>query len=294
MKRLALLAFLMLGSACAFAQVQAQPNYQGLWWNSPASSESGWGLNIAHQGDILFATWFTYDSQGKGMWLVVPRAELQRAEGDGGRGGYGMNGAGTFDYVGSIYRTTGPAFDAAKFDPAAVTVTPVGEALFSFTSPEAGMFSYIVNGVSGVKTIVRQVFGAASACTFGGAPASFTDLWWRGGGSESGWGINIAQQGGILFATWFTYAADGKGLWLVASDVRESSPGTWTGALYSTTGPAFGTAWDVAKVKVTTVGTLALTFSDIGNGTLTATVNGITVSRPITRQVFSSPASACR
>jgi hypothetical protein len=76
--------------------------------------------------------------------------------------------------------------------------------------------------------------------------------------------------------------------------VRESSPGTWTGELYSTTGPAFGTAWDVAKVKVTTVGTLALTFSDIGNGTLTATVNGITVSRPITRQVFSSPASACR
>ncbi len=32
------------------------PNYQGLWWN-PA--ESGWGLHLTQQGDILFAWWFT-------------------------------------------------------------------------------------------------------------------------------------------------------------------------------------------------------------------------------------------
>src|SRR5262249_40359129 len=35
-------------------------NYQGLWWSSPANSESGWGVNLAHQGDIIFASWFTY------------------------------------------------------------------------------------------------------------------------------------------------------------------------------------------------------------------------------------------
>jgi hypothetical protein len=34
-------------------------NYQGLWWKSPAGSESGWGINFAHQGDVIFATWFT-------------------------------------------------------------------------------------------------------------------------------------------------------------------------------------------------------------------------------------------
>ncbi|MGC1818702.1 MAG: S8 family peptidase, partial [Casimicrobiaceae bacterium] len=39
----------------------AAPNYQGLWWASPAGSESGWGINFAHQGDVIFATWFTYD-----------------------------------------------------------------------------------------------------------------------------------------------------------------------------------------------------------------------------------------
>ena len=35
------------------------PNYEGLWWRSPAGSESGWGINFAHQGDVIFATWFT-------------------------------------------------------------------------------------------------------------------------------------------------------------------------------------------------------------------------------------------
>ncbi|HEX4782635.1 MAG TPA: hypothetical protein VH301_17895, partial [Usitatibacter sp.] len=35
-------------------------NVQGLWWRSPAGSESGWGVNITHQSNTLFATWFTY------------------------------------------------------------------------------------------------------------------------------------------------------------------------------------------------------------------------------------------
>ncbi|HEX8738685.1 MAG TPA: S8 family peptidase, partial [Casimicrobiaceae bacterium] len=48
-----------------------QTNYQGLWWASPAGSESGWGLNVAHQGNIIFATWFTYDTSGKALWLSM-------------------------------------------------------------------------------------------------------------------------------------------------------------------------------------------------------------------------------
>ena len=45
--------------------------YQGLWWKSPAGSEVGWGMNIAHQADIIFATWFTYDASGKAWWLSM-------------------------------------------------------------------------------------------------------------------------------------------------------------------------------------------------------------------------------
>ena len=46
-------------------------NYQGLWWSAPAGSESGWGLALAHQGDLIFVSWFTYDLTGKAWWLVM-------------------------------------------------------------------------------------------------------------------------------------------------------------------------------------------------------------------------------
>jgi hypothetical protein len=46
-------------------------NYQGLWWNAPAGSESGWGINLTHQGDTIFVTWFRYDTAGNAWWLVM-------------------------------------------------------------------------------------------------------------------------------------------------------------------------------------------------------------------------------
>jgi type IV pilus assembly protein PilB len=33
--------------------VAAGPNYQGLWWRSPAGAEAGWGIQVAHQGETL-------------------------------------------------------------------------------------------------------------------------------------------------------------------------------------------------------------------------------------------------
>ena len=44
-------------------------NYQDLWYAAPAESESGWGMNFTHQGDTIFATWFTYDVDGSPLWL---------------------------------------------------------------------------------------------------------------------------------------------------------------------------------------------------------------------------------
>src|SRR4029077_13993209 len=45
-------------------------NYQDLWWAAPGGSESGWGINFTHQGDTIFATWFTY-AAGKPLWLIA-------------------------------------------------------------------------------------------------------------------------------------------------------------------------------------------------------------------------------
>src|SRR5436190_12858246 len=84
----------------------AQINYQGLWWNAPAGSESGWGINIAHQGDVIFATWFTYDGTGKAWWLSMTAQKTAPGV-----------------YTGDLYQTRGPAFSAVPFTPTDVTAS---------------------------------------------------------------------------------------------------------------------------------------------------------------------------
>ncbi|HEX4944434.1 MAG TPA: hypothetical protein VFV55_08770 [Usitatibacteraceae bacterium] len=297
------LAFLFAPTP-AGAQYPAM-SYQGLWWRSPAGSESGWGVNIVHQGDILFATWFTYDTDGTGLWLVMSEGrrdisiEMDPYYGGYGMGGYGMMDPNTKSYTGNLYRTTGPAFDSAHFDPAMVTVTPVGTANFAFTSADRGTFTYTVNGAMQSKPIVRQVYALPMPnCMVGGsrgASPNYQDLWWGApAGSESGWGINVVHQADTLFVTWFTYDASGRGMWLVMSDGRKTGAATYSGALYHTTGPAFSAAtWDGSKVALDQVGTATLSFADPDNGTFTYTVNGVTQVKAIVRQVFSTPVTNC-
>jgi hypothetical protein len=256
-------------------------NVQGLWWGS--ASESGWGINLTQQGDIVFATWFTYDAAGNGQWLVM------------------SSGARTGDnsFAGTLYRTTGPAFSDAAFDPSRVVVTAVGSATLVFSDANNGVFTANVDGATVTKAITRQIYGSqVPTCTAGGsagATPNYQDLWWRPNAAESGWGINITHQGDVLFVTWFTYDASGRGLWLVASNVAKTSNGNYTGTLYRTTGPAFDTAkWNAASVSTVAVGTVNLAFSDANNGVFSYTVNGVSQSKPITREVYSSPATVCR
>ena len=55
------------------AELALATNYQDMWWAAPAGSESGWGINFAHQGDTIFGTWFTFAATGKPLWLAVGR-----------------------------------------------------------------------------------------------------------------------------------------------------------------------------------------------------------------------------
>jgi hypothetical protein len=259
-------------------------NFQALWWAAPAGIESGWGVNITHQGDTLFATWFTYDLDGSAMWLVA--SDTRRTSGN--------------TFAGPLYRTTGPVFSSAVFDPAKVALTQVGNVTFAFNDTGAGTFSYSVNGISQSKAITRQVYDAeVSSCTAGGTvdgTPNYQDLWWRApAGSESGWGVNITHQGDILFATWFTYDASGKGMWIVMSDGQLTSPGTYSGALYRTTGAPFNSSpWDPARTVLTQVGAGSFAFSGLNAGTFSYTLNGISQAKAITRQVYAAPTTACR
>jgi predicted dienelactone hydrolase len=258
-------------------------NHGGLWWNAPAGSESGWGVNIAHQGDVIVATWETYDPGGKAWWVTMAATK------DAGN-----------TYSGTIYETRGPAFNAA-FDPARVTRTAIGSGTLAFDDAGNGTFAYTINGIAQAKAITLVTFAApVPVCTFGSVsdPALATNyqgLWWNApAGSESGWSLSLAHQGNTIVAGWFTYDTDGTPFWLSAALVNTTGA-TYAGTLFQTSGPAWSaTPFDPRTVTRVPVGTAGLTFANGNAGTFSSTVNGVTQAKPITRFIFQSPGTVCQ
>jgi len=95
----------------------------------------------------------------------------------------------------------------------------------------------------------------------------------------------MAQQTGNIFLAWYVYQSNGQPTWYVASNCSINAD-TCSGNLYATTGPAFGPTFDPTQVHVTTVGTIFVNFTDPNNATLTYTVNGVSGTKNITRELF--------
>ena len=267
-------------------------NYQGLWYN-PA--EAGWGINFAHDGDTIFASWFTYDLAGKGTWLVMSATKT-----------------GTNTYTGSLIQGTGPAFNAVPFpplgSPGGATVSGLsGTGTLTFTDPNNAMFTYTVNGITQTKAITRQVLAAAPlpVCTFGGQPnlalaSNYTALWWAApAGSEAGWGINLTHQGDLIFATWFTFATDHTPMWLVGT-ASKTAPGVYTVAqLARLNGPPFSAVpfppiGSPGGPTFSVVGSATFTFIDGNTATFSYTVDGIAQTKTITREILQNPGTVCQ
>src|SRR5437763_17117827 len=121
------------GAAVLAAKAVGAPNYTGLFWNAPANSESGWGINFAHQGDQIFATWFTYDIAGKAWWLSMLATRTAPTSNV---------------YTGLIYTTSGPPFNNFV---GADTASAVGSGTLTFSNVDNGSFGYTVNAVSRTK-----------------------------------------------------------------------------------------------------------------------------------------------
>ena len=186
------------------------------------------------------------------------------------------------------------------FDPAQVIGTSVGTGTLTFTDLNTGTFAYTVNGIAQTKSITRQVFGQLPTCTFGiltdlTLAYNYQDLWWAApAGVESGWGVNLTHQGDTIFATWFTYDLDRTPLWLFVT-APKTDPGVYSGTLYRTTGPPFNSVpFDPTKVAGTSVGNATFTFTDGNTGTFDYTVNGVTQTKAITREVFVAPGTVCQ
>ena len=133
--------------AAALAARAATPSMDDLTdlWFKP--NESGWGVNLIQQGNIVFATLFVYDITGKAHWFVASSMVAAPVPSDR-----------PVLFTGDLFETTGPAFSAPAFNPASVTVRRVGTATFEFTPPNSGHLTYTVDGVSVAKDVERQAW----------------------------------------------------------------------------------------------------------------------------------------
>jgi hypothetical protein len=135
---------------------------------------------------------------------------------------------------------------------------------------------------------------AAAACFAGAAHATpfstdVTDLWYNP--DESGWGLSLYQQQGTVFAVLFVYGTDNQPTWYVASSLLPGEVNgnlAFSGALYRTNGPYFGGAFNPAGVGVRQVGTATFTLTSLTNGNFSYAVDGVNVTKGITRQTWAT------
>ena len=147
-------------------------NYQDLWWNP---SESGWGINISHQGDVMFASWFIYGANGQPTWIFLSRADRSGALGN--------------TFTGDIFQTTGTPFAVVPFVPLQSTnITKVGTATMIFSDARTGSLTYSINGAQVVKQITRQTI----------SPFNLTGNYFGGLKREGSGCVNAALNGSVL------------------------------------------------------------------------------------------------
>jgi hypothetical protein len=144
-------------AACAALRAAAATPFgvdlTDLWWDP---KESGWGLNVVQQSNVLFATLFVYDATGRARWFVAPNLAGTKIR-DGQRD----------FFTGRLYETSGPVFSASTFDPARVVRREVGPVTLEYPVPGefAGegvkaLFGYAVDGVQVSKRLERQTWAA--------------------------------------------------------------------------------------------------------------------------------------
>jgi hypothetical protein len=140
-----LLAFAFFAFSFALPLSARAADYTDIWW-ATGGVESGWGVNLVQNEDVVYATFYVYDTAKKATWYSSPMFVTPSGS-----------------YSGTLYQTTGSFFGGA-WNPNDVFPTPVGTATFTPNTATNGSLTYSVNNVPGmpnvvvVKNIQRSMF----------------------------------------------------------------------------------------------------------------------------------------
>ena len=131
-------------------------NYTDHWWGG--TNASGWGLQISHQGNQVFAGWYSYNAQGTATWLTAIGTQ---------------DVANDRHFTGSLYVVNpGIPFSTINGPVPQSSVIPAGTFELNFSDGERGTFTWSIP-VPGQGLLVRPLGierfavagGALNVCT---------------------------------------------------------------------------------------------------------------------------------
>jgi hypothetical protein len=135
-KKLILCAALSFGTPCIANTYLS--DISDLWWNA---NESGWGVTVLHQREVVFLTFFVYGADGRGSWYTAQGSFVN------------ANPQGAYVFTGTMYQINGPWF-GTTFNPAAVNARAVGNMTFTAFLDSATL-SYTIDGVAVNRALTR-------------------------------------------------------------------------------------------------------------------------------------------
>jgi hypothetical protein len=133
-----------------------------------------------------------------------------------------------------------------------------------------------------LRAVFAVVLGAVLAILpLSSNATSALDSWWNP--NESGWGMQVVEQGGSLGFAIFVYDQNQNPTWYLGSGSAAQSGG-WAGSMSSFRGPYFGgPAFNPTAVAATPVGTFTFRLNTVTTATLVYTINGVSVTKQLTR-----------
>ncbi len=148
-----------------------------------------------------------------------------------------------------------------------------------------------------MRHFVRTLSAAALFCALclssGLATAlravDYGDVWYNA--NEGGWGMQIADQGDLLFITFYVYGADGKPTWFTAlASYASTTPAgarVYGGPLYvNASGSFYGVPY-MPGPPARQAGTVTFQANTSSTATITYDVDGVPVTKSIERYAFN-------
>jgi hypothetical protein len=204
-------------------------------------TESGWGMQLVQRGSIIFATLFVYDQGETPTWYTAT-----------------INYTSDFTWTGTLYASSGTYY-GVPWNPMQLSLMPVGTMTWNAPLINGGTLTYVVNGVTVVKNVIRQ---ALVLDNYNGHYAGYAHrvvsgctLATNNGTFDEPITFNVTQAGSVI-STVNTTTTTGNACTFTGTATEAGQMGEFDGTFTCTDGSA-GTGSSV-EVQVTTLGLSAL------------------------------------